>query len=366
MSGALVTITATMIVRNEAAFLPACLASIRPLADEIVLVDTGSTDASPDIARAFGAKVLHFPWCDDFSAARNHAIAHATGDWLLYIDADERVHPSDKTALLGELAPADLLCATVRFRPRTGFTAYPEYRLMRHDPRIRFHGAMHETMLPDVLRLEASGEGRIGGCSLVIDHVGYDGDQSHKFERNLKLLAKQIAVDPARPYLRWHLGSIQRDRGDIDAAAATWRIGAELARHARVPRRDHALCAIELAKLALLAGTDPIAWIAEGETLDPGNWMLLWLRGKQHLAADDLAGAEPIFTRLGAIDPETLLEPVAYDARIFGAAALSEMGEAAFRLGAWRDAAAWFARAEACAPGQLEFRAKRLLAAARA
>jgi len=361
-----VTISATMIVRDEAVFLPACLASIRPLVDEIVLVDTGSTDASIEIARDFGARVLDFPWCDDFSAARNHAIAHAIGDWLLYIDADERIRPCDKSALLDELAPADLLCATVRFRPRTGFTTYPEYRLIRRDDRIRFRGAMHETFLPDLRRLAEAGEGRIGTCSLCIDHVGYDGDQSHKFERNLKLLAKQIAADPTRPYLRWHLGSIQRDLGQIAEAAATWRIGADLARQAAVKRQDHALCAIELAKLALLEGADPSAWIEQAETLHPRNWMALWLRGHARLAADDLAGAEPIFTRLGAVDPETVLEPMAYDARIFGAAALAMMGDAAFRLGAYRDSAAWFARAEARAPGELEFRAKRLLAASRA
>ena len=93
-----------LIARNEEKFLGACLESVRGLADEIVVVDTGSTDRTVEIAKQHGAKVDHFTWCDDFSAARNLALAHATGDWVLVLDADETVPSSSHAAMRALMA----------------------------------------------------------------------------------------------------------------------------------------------------------------------------------------------------------------------------------------------------------------------
>src|SRR5262249_7770815 len=92
-----------LITRDEEAFLARCLNSIRSVADQIVVVDTGSQDRTIQIAQQFGAEVYHFPWCDDFAAARNTALEHATGDWVLILDADEELIPQAKPALLAEL-----------------------------------------------------------------------------------------------------------------------------------------------------------------------------------------------------------------------------------------------------------------------
>ncbi len=80
-----------MIVKDEAEMLPECLASVQGVVDEIVIVDTGSTDDTVAIAHAAGAKVVHEPWQNDFARARNAALAHATGDYVLQLDADERL-----------------------------------------------------------------------------------------------------------------------------------------------------------------------------------------------------------------------------------------------------------------------------------
>jgi Glycosyl transferase family 2/Tetratricopeptide repeat len=359
-------ISATMIVRNEEAFLPACLESVGPVVDEIVVVDTGSTDRSRDIARQFGARLIDFQWIDDFSAARNVAIEHARYDWMLYIDADERVRPIDRAGLERDLADPDVVTATVQFRPRTGFTAYREHRLIRRDPRIRFHGAMHESFLPDIDRLVDSGAGRIGATALAIDHVGYDGDQSHKLDRNLRLLLKQIGVTPGRPYLRWHLGTVLRDLGRHDEAEISWREGARLACEMKKPPPDAALCAIELTKLALTEGRDPAAAISDGLAVHPGNWMLLWLHGKALLAAGDLAQARPIFESLANVDSASLVDRLSYDSRIFGAWALQELAEAAFVREDYAESSLLFTRALERDPERLELRAKQQLASARA
>ena len=78
-----------MIVRDSSRTLPACLESIHPWVDEMVIVDTGSTDETPRIVESFGGRLFHFPWCDDFSAARNESLRHARGDWLFWMDSDD-------------------------------------------------------------------------------------------------------------------------------------------------------------------------------------------------------------------------------------------------------------------------------------
>jgi hypothetical protein len=80
-----------MIVRDNAKTLPACLESTRPWVDEMIVVDTGSVDETPRIVESFGAKLFHFPWCDDFSAARNDSLRHASGDWLFWMDSDDTI-----------------------------------------------------------------------------------------------------------------------------------------------------------------------------------------------------------------------------------------------------------------------------------
>ena len=93
------TLSLCMIVKNEEAHLIRCLKSVRDIADEIILVDTGSADKTKDIAAVFGAKVHDFPWTGDFAAARNHSLAQATGDWILVLDADEVLSPVDHDAI---------------------------------------------------------------------------------------------------------------------------------------------------------------------------------------------------------------------------------------------------------------------------
>src|SRR2546427_10591625 len=91
-------ISLTMIVKNEERALPACLEAARPWVDEIVVVDTGSTDRTREIAAGFGARVHEWAWRDDFAAARNESLRHTTGDWILALGADEVLSP--------ELGPA--------------------------------------------------------------------------------------------------------------------------------------------------------------------------------------------------------------------------------------------------------------------
>jgi glycosyltransferase involved in cell wall biosynthesis len=359
-------ISAVLIVLNEERFLGDCLRSLAGVVDDIVVVDTGSSDRSRDVAVAHRARVFDYAWHDDFAAARNHALDHAIGDWILYIDADERLRPYDRSVLAQELADPRLCAATVRFYPRSGFTAYREHRLFRRDPAIRFRGAMHETILPDIERLIAD-DGRVRGHSeLTIDHIGYDGDQSHKIERNLRLLINELQTRPNQTYLWWHLGTTYRELDQIADAEAAWLQGIEITRRIGASRPEDILCFAELAKSRLLKGEDTAALIAEARQLNPENLLVLWLEARFLIGAGRYAEAIPILERLGSIDPDRLVGDAAYDRRILGADAFAEAGYCAFQLGHYRESEAWYRRAERLAPDRLEFCIKRQLAGKRA
>src|SRR6202023_49306 len=88
-----------MIVRDSSRTLKACLESIRPWVDEMVVVDTGSLDNTPEMANQLGARVFHFPWCDSFSAARNESLRHARGKWIFWMDSDDSIDDANGSGL---------------------------------------------------------------------------------------------------------------------------------------------------------------------------------------------------------------------------------------------------------------------------
>ena len=358
-------LTATLIVRNEAAHLQRCLASVLPFTDEIVVVDTGSTDDSREVAASFGARVDTFAWTGDFSAARNHALDLATGDWILYIDADECARAVDADALRASLAAPDLAAAVVDFRNRTGVTRYHEYRLFRRDPRIRFRHLIHETIVPDIMALADAGM-RIGVSPLAIDHYGYDGDQSRKFTRNIPLLRARLARDPSHVYSWTHLGEMLAGAGDAAAARDAWQQAIALVRSRPVPS---AIDAIPYGALLLHDGEHASPeLLREGRERFPHDLLLQWLDGLRLAREGQFDSAARCLEPLGAIDPDTFCSPdgVAYDVRIFGVATWATLGLCRFQQGRYAESAAWYAKARAAEPSNLEYLAKHRLALARA
>src|SRR5579864_7403545 len=119
------SVTLCMIVRDEEAVLADCLASARDAVDDIVVVDTGSMDATRRIATDAGARVFDFAWCNDFAAARNEALRHARGDWVLVLDADERLAPGNAAKLRGALPRAKFDCGMLRLHDAACLDAKP-------------------------------------------------------------------------------------------------------------------------------------------------------------------------------------------------------------------------------------------------
>ena len=99
------TLSLCMIVKNEEETLPQCLEPVKDVFDQIVVVDTGSEDNTVEIAKNYGAEVHYFPWIDDFSAARNESLKHATGDWIFWLDADDRMERQEALKLRELITP---------------------------------------------------------------------------------------------------------------------------------------------------------------------------------------------------------------------------------------------------------------------
>ena len=363
-----VRLSAALIVRDEVAMLGDCLRSLRGLVDEIVVVDTGSTDGTPDLAAGLGARVVTFPWLGDFAAARNEALARAAGRWVLYIDADERVRPVSRADRDQLLSDASAVAYTVRFRPRTGFTRYREHRIFRNDPRIRFRGVIHETMLPGIGAVAAADGLRVVPSAVAIDHLGYDGDQRRKHLRNIPLLRSRLADDPDHAYGWQHLGHALEGIGDHEGARRAWLSGIEAARRHRVPSAADSLSYTALMHRELARGADITPLLDEAIARFPRNHLVRWIEARALLRGGGAAEALRIFAGLAEVDAEALVEedPLAYDLRIFGVWAMAGLALCCFRLGKYEESARHYARAEALDPRDPGHAVRRRLAEARA
>lgn len=233
------TLSLCMIAKNEELFLEDCLASVRDVVDEIILVDTGSTDRTVEIAERFGAKVFHFPWNGDFAAARNESLAHATGDWILVLDADETI-PAESHAELKKV---------LRNRENAGYSLIIEnllgkdgeksqmaliFRLFQNRPEIRFEGIIHEQAMPAAKRTGLP----VQNARVRILHRGYLDQyltQRDKYQRNLDMLLRQVAEEPENAYAFFNLGQTYKLRAEFTEAARAYETSLELLINQQAP-----------------------------------------------------------------------------------------------------------------------------------
>ena len=184
-------ITLSMIIKNEEEYLEGCLASIEKIVDEIVIVDTGSTDKSVSIAKKYGAKIYHLDWENDFAAARNYALEKSNGDWILYLDADERlsVNSLDKVKeITSQNKKLGVYCSVKSINEKTGTPNIMKYiRLFKNSSDIKFSGRIHEQIEPSLKQQKYE----LINSSIEILHLGYNISKESlkkKALRNLRLL----------------------------------------------------------------------------------------------------------------------------------------------------------------------------------
>ena len=224
----------SMIVRNEEARIAACLASVQDLADEMVVVDTGSSDATVSLARAAGARVEQIDWPGDFAPARNSALTFLNGDWVLVLDADEQLRPEVIPVLKQLMAEPDALVINLlRYEVGAAMAPYSSVsRLFRRHPAIRWSRPYH-SMIDDSVQelLTSEPHWRILDCAEpAILHDGYSPELlagTDKAERLRQAMEAELKAHPGDPYASAKLGGLLISEGKHDQALPLLRQGLE-------------------------------------------------------------------------------------------------------------------------------------------
>lgn len=301
-----------LIVRDEEASLPRCLASVAGIADEIVVADTGSKDRTVEIARAAGARIIEVPWTDDFAAARNAAIEAARGAWVFSIDADESLDPTDRTRLHRKLAAARepaYFVEIVSPRPRGDVEVARLARLFRRDPAIRYEGRIHESVLGSICRLLGTTTFSPPFSGLRLRHEGYAADRIaslDKRDRNRRLLREEIARRPGEPglrvlFARENAAAAGGDVLDLPETREVYELLSPAAdAFAATPGHGLAEPALALAaRLAVLYGEHPRAdgWLEALAAQAGWSARGLYAKAERAFAAGEAAAAALLFER---------------------------------------------------------------------
>jgi glycosyltransferase involved in cell wall biosynthesis len=303
-----------MIVRDEEAMLAGCLSSAREAVDDIVVVDTGSRDASKRIATDAGARVFDFAWCDDFSKARNETLRHARGAWVLVLDADERLGPKAAGAIRSAVHGARFDCGVLKLHDAVRVDAKLEEvisgrerqaevqlvpRLLRRVDGLAYVDPIHENVVPWLTRRGT----KVAGVEADIVHLGAAQqvvDAKSKIDRNVRLLRARLERDAADVsawgYLAYDLiraGSLDDAWQAIEAGWARLDPGlrgpSALTIHRLATARAYLL--VKSARFAEARETTRIARAIEGENPDL-SFLTAYANEFEALGAPDPTRAE--------------------------------------------------------------------------
>ena len=248
-------ISLCMIARNEERVLEACLGSAKGFFSQMILVDTGSTDRTREIAAEMGAEVHDFPWVDSFAAARNESMRHAAGKWIFWMDCDDTLplKTIEQIQSAALTAPPDVMgfIVPVQFtdRGRDAGTKVDHVKLFRNVPGLVWEGHIHEQILPSMRELG----GEIARLDCVVLHSGYDTSaegQERKRERDFKLLKLDLEARPEHPFVNFNMGMTLHYVGDHAPAVHYLERSIRLAQpHESHVRKAFALLAGSLSRL---------------------------------------------------------------------------------------------------------------------
>jgi tetratricopeptide (TPR) repeat protein len=344
-----------MIVRNEEALLERAVASVRDIADEIVVVDTGSTDRTVDVAQGLGARVSHFAWNDDWSAARNASLRQATKDWILVFDADQTLDPGSRDEVVRLIQTDDLVGYLLLQRSYTdeGRVSCLEHRSLRlfpNHPDILYTGRIHE----QVIGRGTAQSFRQQNADVLVHHDGYrpgTADPQAKAQRDLPVLEQLIRDEPESPFHHYNLGVTNHLLGREDEAERHLRRAVGLMEGAseRPPYLVNAHVTLALA-LAAQGKLDPAAKACQQALrVSPHSADALCTLGSVEMRRGNLGESFSAYRQaFDSRDPE--LADSVTDRSASGWKPLLGMGEVRLLEGRFEEAAALLEQARAIHP----------------
>ena len=341
------SLSVCLITKNEEKNIGRALRSVKKVADEVIVADTGSSDKTVEIARGLGANVCEFTWIDDFSAARNFAISQAHKDWIFWLDADEELLPQSRDEVLRCLKRQDALAYLV-LRQDLQQEDRPEYatemwqlRLFRRCDDLKFMGRCHPDFRPPLHQVAKAKGQHLYQSTIRLRHYGYIEDlKKSKLGRAAKLLKLELEDRPGQIYYEIEYGRtlllLGDNTGHTVLREATKRmlekqtedtapvpLAAALIEYLVVTPQESSQCPLNTTQLHELA-----------ERWFPDSAPLLWLRAQNKFQSDDFEAASRLLDKLvrlgrkGSYDKSTSFDP-----RIIGDDAVLNLAVCHIRLG---------------------------------
>ena len=325
-----------LIVKNEAHRLPPLLKSLRAISEQLVVVDTGSTDDTVQVAKNMGAEVSMFPWNDSFSDARNSSLEMARHPWILYVDADDVV-PEKSLSDISDLkqGPPEMAYGLVITSTQDGVTgmASAQIRIFPNAKENRFQYRVHEQIRPALTKQGTP----IVFTEIQIVHTGYtDRDTlAAKQRRNLALLEKDLADYPEDGFLRYLAGmacaDLEKRMRARDEFQKAWELSV-----GDTDKGHIALgAALELSEMALkeegLDYEEAMLWLQRAESLERSYPRCLYLRGRIEYEKQDLRNSLKFLKQLMALEKPAMFLPL--DLTLLKTTAAALMGRIYLKIG---------------------------------
>ena len=300
-----------MIVKNEEENLSRLLSSVKDLADEIIVVDTGSVDGTIEIARTFGAQVFRFEWCDDFSAARNESLRHATKDFIFWLDGDDELPAGELPKIRDDLRRHKDRGFYLRLRnvQEEGFSESLQLRMFPNHRGIMFEGRVHEQALQS---LERKGIPTFSSDAAVLHHGYHSADCIiEKLKRNRQILERELVENPDNLNALFFLSKTMRGLGEYGASMSC------IDRMMELGVLDPALYRFDVIKMAMLEkGTmlhglgreeEARQLLEQGKVLFPKYVPLIYALGELYFLRKDYPRA---FSELSPLKNETFKKEI--------------------------------------------------------